>query len=226
VWLARSERADVYLSGGVAAIRRGGAETVVQSLTDRSWDDIVDEWAGEAVRTSWRIWLGGSLCRLLRVEPIPGVRTIEEAEAVVARLASENGQSLEARLALWSARRPWIACCSPAGFADGVMSVADKHRISLVSIRPWWSSVVASPMNGVACCDDESISSWHTDKQGQVVKCSTALVDEGRQTQALQRMRVSGPLQAFRLDLRAPSAAGTNGFSAIPIQERGHAVAS
>ncbi|WP_157275330.1 hypothetical protein [Pelomonas sp. Root1444] len=105
------------------------------------------------------------------------------------------------------------------------MSVADKHRIDLVSIRPWWSSVPAGSMNGVACFDDESISSWHTDKRAQVVKCSTLLVDEGRQAQALQRMRVSEQLQAYRLDLNASVATGTVGFSAIPIQEGDHAVA-
>ncbi|MFG6488761.1 hypothetical protein ACG04R_18900 [Roseateles sp. BYS78W] len=226
MWWARSESVDVYLSGGVAAIRRRGVDTLVESLAARSRDDLLAEWAATVPRAYWRVWLGGSLCRLKRVDAVLGVRTIEEAEAVIGRLASDSGQAMEARLALWSRKRPWVACCSPAGFVESLMSLADKHRINLQSIRPWWSSVSTDRASGVACCDNESISAWSTDKKARVLRCSTSLVEEGRQAQALRRMRVAEPLRAYRLDLQSPVATGKAGFSVTSLDEDADAAAS
>jgi hypothetical protein len=106
------------------------------------------------------------------------------------------------------------------------MSFADKHRINVQSIRPWWSSVSAGRTAGVACCDGESISSWSTDEKARVLKCSTLLVEQDRQAQALQRMRVSESLRAYRLNLQVPVARGKAGFSVTSLDEDADAAAS
>src|SRR5436853_538677 len=76
VLLAKSEIADLYLSGRTLATRANG-NVLLHPLAE-DWAASLRACLAEMPKRRWRIWLGGSRCELHLCEPISGVRSIEE----------------------------------------------------------------------------------------------------------------------------------------------------
>lgn len=220
MWWARSEVGDVYLSGGSLALRVGREPAQRRGVEQGDWKLALNEALAEHPGLRWRVWLGGRLCALHGVEPIEGIRQIEEAEAAVAALVSSEGAPVEARLAVWSASdaRTWIAACLPAGLPGECEQVVRSHGGRLASLRPWWVAAPSVLGASAAVCDDEAIHYWRSDERGHV-DAGSFFVPEAARPAALQRLQVAGPLPGWRLDLAGPVAGRQAGFLIQPLSE-------
>lgn len=221
MWWARSEVVDVYLSGCTFAVRSGLAAPEVQAINDGDWHTLLQAAIAERPRQRWRVWLGGRLCSLHRVEPIDGVRNIEEAEAALSALLSAEGAPVCARMATWSpgGGATWVAACMPQALPAELAGLVQADGGQLLSVRPWWAAPSAPSATSVAMCDDESVSYWRSDGRGRVTAAASFGASADTRAATLQRLQVSGPLEAWRLDLRATAEAARPGFAIVPLTE-------
>jgi hypothetical protein len=203
VWSAKSEFADLYLSGRTLAVRANG-QVALHPLGD-DWMASTQATLSEWPKRRWRIWLGGRRCGLHLCEPIEGIRNIEEAEAAVAASLSQDGRPMSVRLATWpAAARPWLALATEAGLVDGLMSVVAGGSGKVHSLQPWWTMVAAQDLSGAAMCDDEAITYWRQSEAGSFLAAATLWTAPEQQPATLQRLRIGGALVARRLEMEAP----------------------
>jgi len=228
VWSARSEALSLYLSGRTMCIGGHGVEPLRCDLAaEEEWRDVLGDWLARHPRRTWRVALGGGRCSLHWLEPIPGTRSIEEAEAAVAASLGSGSMPVDARLATWSRRgaAPWLAACMPAGLAQELHAMVQAHG-RLAALAPWWELVgTTSGLPHAAMCDDESVTYWRSDSRGAVSAAGTLMAPPPAQAGILQRLRVGGPLPRWRLD----PAAWERGDAAFVKEEgtdaaAGHAV--
>lgn len=221
MWSARSEIADIYLSGKTLAIRADVAFSLLPLAED--WAPALKAGLAEWPKRRWRIWLGGRRCGLHLCEPIPGIRTIEEAEAALGASLSLVGVGLAARLATWSTKGPWLALATEEGLIERLMSTVEEGGGRVHSVRPWWTMLSGGGSPDAAMCDDEAITYWRV-KQGVVASAATLWVGEDQQPSSLQRLRVGGALKAWRLTLEAPTGRA-DGIAPFAIDEGADAAA-
>jgi hypothetical protein len=188
------------------AIAGRGIDLQRQELPeDGDWRGLWAAWLSRHPKRRWHVRLGGRLCSLQWLEPIPGTRSIEEAEAAVSASLSAGAVPMQARLAQWSPRatRPWVAACTPSGLVDELCTLL-KGSGRLLSLHPWWHEVSSpSGISGVAVRDDESVTYWRCDASGAISAAGTLLALPPAQAAVLQRLKVGGPLNPWRLDLAA-----------------------
>jgi hypothetical protein len=200
---------------------RGGGEVHVQPLQAGDWQAPLRSWLATRERRRWRVWLGGRRCKLHLVEPIAGVRSIEEAEAVLGASLSENGQPVAAHLAVWSPRggESWVTSTVAANLVDELADVLASRQGRLATVRPWWTAAKPLLRNAVMC-DEEAVSYWRSDERGQITSAATVIADRSAQLARLQRLRVTGQLDGWRLALRAnPAGHAAGGFAIDPLEE-------
>lgn len=222
---AKSELLDIYLSGSVLALREGG-EVIVQSIEGGNWQLPLEAMLADRSRKRWRVWVGGRQCRLHLVDPIPGIKSIEEAELALSASLSTSDAAVTARLAIWSPNSnvPWVTAAVPTNVAQEVPNMLERAQGRLVSLRPWWTAVSGSQLANAAMCDDEAISYWRSDAKGRLIAAATIISPHAAQIAPLQRLRVSGPLSGWRLALQSPEDGGTvaPGFTIQPLEEADH----
>lgn len=222
MWWAKSEPVDLYLSGGTLALREGSRVSVLPVEGD-DWASGLAGWLTDRPGRRWRVWLGGRQCRLHVVEPIPGIRTIEEAELALSASLSSVNSAVTARLAVWAPRgeQPWVTATIPASLISAMTGMLKSSQGHLVSLRPWWTVARGAELLNAAMCDDEAIHYWRSDGKGRVIAAATVFAAPAAQVAPLQRLRVSGPLTAHRLDLQAAevSVATARGFAIQPLEE-------
>lgn len=224
MWLAKSEIADIYLSGKTLAIRANGGGVALYPVGE-DWVSPLQAGLAEWPKRRWRIWLGGRRCGLHLCEPIAGVHSIEEAEAALGASLSLDGRAMAVRLATWPAvARPWLALATEAGLIERLMSVVEEREGHVHSARPWWTMLGGGDLTGVAMCDDEAITYWRVNEQGAFTSAATLWAAEGQQAAALQRLRVGGALKAWRLALDTP-AGHAQGIAVLPLDESADAAA-
>lgn len=226
MWWARSEVVDVYLSGSRLVLRAGGGPAESIAIEAGDWraavSAVVADWPGRR----WRLGLGGRLCTLHSVEPIAGIKHIEEAETALSALLGSAEVPAHVRLAVWSPRgtAPWMAACLPAELPGTCLELIEASKGKLVSLRPWWAAARAPEPRAAAMCDDEAITYWRTDAQGNVTAGSLLVAQQGEGNAlraTLQRLRVNCPLPAWQLawDAAPPQ---NGGFAAQALQEVAH----
>lgn len=206
MWSARSEAVRLYLSGGTIAIAGRGLDLQRQQLSDvDQWRRVLNDWLIQHPGCAWRVSLGGRLCSLQWLEPIPGTCSIEEAEVAMSASLSVGSMPLQARLARWSrsGTAPWVAACTPLGLVDELCDMLTM-RGRLQSLHAWWHDVPCpSGTAGAAFRDDEAVTYWRYDASGAVSAAGTLLALPPAQPAVLQRLQVAGPLHRWRLDLAA-----------------------
>jgi hypothetical protein len=211
VWSAKSEIADLYLSGRTLATRAND-KVLLHPLVEDDWLRSLQAGLSEWPKRRWRIWLGGHRCGLHLCEPIAGVRSVEEAEAALGASLSAEGRAVSVRLATWSiASRPWLALATEAGLVDGLMSVVAGSAGHVHSLRPWWTMVKGGDLSDAAMCDDETITYWRQGEPGTFSAAATLWSVREQQPATLQRLRIGGALAARRLEMEVPSER-TKGF--------------
>lgn len=221
MWWGRSRTGDIYLSGRTLAVRADG-EVRVEPITDEDWRVRLAAAFAEQPKWRWRVWLGGSRCALHAVDPMTGLRGIEEAEIALGASLSAGEAAAEARLATWPQPKdsPWIVGTTPAGLVRDLAAMAESADASLASIRPWWSAHAVPKGEGAAFCDAESISYWRVDANGRIGAAATLSVSEPSTTQTLRRLRAGGALGAWRLDVHLAHA--KTGFVSAAMEEEAH----
>jgi len=217
VWSAKSEIADLYLSGRTFATRTNG-QVLLHPLTE-DWMTSLQSGLSDWPKRCWRIWLGGRRCGLHLCEPIEGVRSIEEAETALGASLSVDARAMEVRLATWStAPRPWLAMATEVGLIDGLMSVVADSAGSVCGVRPWWTMVSTGDLSDAAMCDDETITYWRQSEPGIFSTAATLWAVREQQPATLQRLRIGGALTARRLEMEA-SFEQTPGFVVSLLNE-------
>lgn len=227
MWWARSEVVDVYLSGSTLALRDGRAPVQQRAVEQGDWKAALQAVLASHPSRRWRLWLGGRLCALRSVEPIDGIRQIEEAEAAVAALLSAQGPPVDVRLAVWSASvgGTWVAAAMPAGLPADCEQMVTASGGTLSSLRPWWVAFSSALGPDAAVFDDEALHYWRSGETGQVTGAGGFVATGQARTQALQRLRVAGPLPAWRLELTGHEAEMRAGFAVHPFNEDADAAA-
>lgn len=219
---AGSETGDLYLSGSTLARREAGAVTVhvIESDWRTAPDALFAELAASPLKL-WRVWLGGRCFKLQAVEPIEGVRSIEEAEAALAALLSPVGEPIQVRLAVWPAPRGalWVAGCTPAGLPEILTGAARDAARRILSIRPWWMAPRLPASSAMAWCDDEAVSYYRCDAQGWPVAAGSLQPQRAARPATLRRLRATGRLDVFELDLHQPMSPAQAGFGVRPLVE-------
>lgn len=204
MWSAKSEIADLYLSGRTLATRANG-EVLLHPLGE-DWMASLQAGLSDWPKRRWRIWLGGRRCGLQLCEPIEGVRSIEEAEAALSASLSVDARAVSVRLATWpTAPSPWLAMTTEAGLVDGLTSVVASSAGNVHSVRPWWTMVTDGDLSDAAMCDDETITYWRQSERGSFSAAATLWAVQEQQPATLQRLRIGGVLTARRLEMEAPS---------------------
>lgn len=228
MWWGRSEVVDVYLSGSTFAVRQGTAAPEVQAIGDDDWQSPLQAALTAQPGRRWRAWLGGRQCSLHRVEPIAGVRSIEEAEAALSALLSTGSAPVNARLATWSppSDGAWVAACVPAALPGALQALVAAHGGRLAGLQPWWAARPQAVADNAAMCDDEVISYWRSDGRGRVSAAASLAIPVDARAPTLARLRVGGPLDAWRLSFDAPMQKAQPGFAIVQLTERADAAAS
>lgn len=207
MWWARSEVLDVYWSSSQLVLRDGAAPVHREPVQGDDWQSALQLVLAQRPRRRWRLWLGGRLCALHAVEPIEGIRHIEEAEAAVAALLGTSAVPVDVRLALWSARAkgPWLSLSSPAGLAAQCEQLMKDSGAKLASLRPWWLHFAARLGPDAVVLDDEAVHYWRCSSPA-LATAGSVVAPEPQRHQLLQRLRVAGPLPGWRLCGLGPEA--------------------
>lgn len=222
MWWARSEVGDLYWSGSTLA-RRVGARVEQRAHSGMDVTPL-KEWLADApAGKRWRVWLGGRACSLQAVEPIDGVRSIEEAEAALGAVLAQGQEPVAARLAVWPAPAGalWVAGCTPAGLLETLTDAFGSAGCRCLSIRPWWAAPGLANPRDAAWCDDEVISYWRGDDRGSPSAAGTWPAITSQRAPTLRRLRATGALEVYQLDLDTVRPCGQPGFAANPLLEEG-----
>ena len=218
MWSAKSDIADIYLSGKTLAIRANDSLTL--DLLGDDWVSPLQSSLAELPNRRWRVWLGGRRCGLHLCDPIGGVRNIEEAETALGASLSLDGRAVSVRLASWAAASgPWSALTTEIGLIERLMSTMEECAGHVQSVRPWWTMLSGGDSTGVAMCDDEAITYWRVNEQGVVTSAATLWAAEDQQPASLQRLRVGGALKAWRLALDASAGLAQVLVAPLPDEE-------
>jgi hypothetical protein len=137
---------DVYLGTRAFAACRG--QNVLAAQATASLEESIDRWAGwlgeEAAPRRLNLWLSGSLCRPMLLQPVQGLKTADEWQRVAqAIVASHTG--LTAPCEVWVERRRGPQARMAAAVERTVlqrlldtMQHANRGRARATRIAPWW----------------------------------------------------------------------------------------
>ncbi|WP_343997073.1 hypothetical protein, partial [Ideonella azotifigens] len=119
---------------------RVDGEVRVEPITEEDWRAKLAQGLADRPQRRWRVWLGGNRCALHSVDPVVGLRSIEEAEIALSASLGHGDAAVEARLATWPQPKdsPWIVGTTPAGLVGDLAAMAASADASLASVRPWW----------------------------------------------------------------------------------------
>lgn len=226
---ARSDRADIYLSGRSVAIRTKERHLLhgrqASMSLEHSLHAVIADLGPRSL--AFRVWVGGSLCRLGMEPAILGANSIEDAEAALDALSqARNGKVLFAhRLGRWpQSTKSWLAAAVQRELVSVVQRSLGDMGHGLVSVKPWWSAVKDAHAGDAAMVDDESITVWRY-SSGQVTQAMTIspVSDSPQRAGVIQRLEATGSLRCWQLDpaRRANTAVGLD----IKVWEGAHAVA-
>jgi hypothetical protein len=153
---ARSDIAEVYVGSSETAVATGvgrGGTTNWQAC--RSSAEGCD-WAFALLqpgrrhmpRRPVRVWFSGALARPFVVRPVAGLRRRSEALKVATRLGLETGLTgaLEIWLDHWHPDRMALAVAVERDVLCALESAAQRNRLKVVSLQPWWASALASSL--------------------------------------------------------------------------------
>ena len=126
----------------------------------------------------------------------------------------------------WGVGMPGGACRLPATLAAELTELVKASGGRVLSLQPWWAGTSAPAMVSTAMCDDESISYWRCDGRGRVTAAATFAASADTRTATLQRLRVSGPLDAWCLDIHTAVGPARPGFAVVSLTEGSDATAA
>lgn len=205
MWSAKSEVADLYLSGQMLAWRVAGGQ-VQSSPLGEDWIESLHAALAAWPKRRWRLWLGGRRCGLHLCEPIAGIGNIEEAEAALGASLGLDGRPASVRLATWpAAPHRWVALVTEPGLVDGLASAVQATGGKVQSVRPWWTTLTEGGLAAAAMCDDEAITYWRQEESGAFAAAATLWSAPDQQPATLQRLSIGGAISVRRLSLQAPS---------------------
>ena len=89
-----------------------------------------------------RVWLSGALARPFVVEAVAGLKSLVEAQALAAAMASD-ATGLEGECEVWLSALPRndraLAVAMTLPLHQAIVSAARQARVTLACIRPWWA---------------------------------------------------------------------------------------
>jgi hypothetical protein len=140
VYLSRHEVAMVTSDG---TLWRQDVDTLEAGLRT-----LVDRLSEAKSARSVRVWLGGALCRPVRVAPIANVRSRQERDRLwQLAVVSESGLPAPCRVQV-----------DALGAASAVAAVVEEHTLGAIarafaarhvrvaSVRPWWAQALAAAL--------------------------------------------------------------------------------
>jgi hypothetical protein len=155
LWV-RSRRVEIYL--GETLIGCKGLDGA-----DDRWLDVANVEAAVAQLHEWvsavqapvraRVWLGSALARPLILPGDCGARNAEEAKVLASVTAGDvTGQEgdLKVWTARWRAGRPTLCVAIPRSVLVALQtpaSAAERCRLRVDSVRPWWNQVLDVVLN-------------------------------------------------------------------------------
>ena len=113
-------------------------------------------------RRAVRVWVSGALARPFVVEPVSGLRSVAEAQALAesaAPGATGLGGPCVVRLESIPIERAAIATAVERRVVDALVSVLRQGKLTVRSIRPWWAYGLAEVArhqrhSQMVCLDD------------------------------------------------------------------------
>jgi hypothetical protein len=133
----------------------GGLGALLRSRR-RRW-----RWPAEGVR----YWLSSSLCRPFVMQPVAGLKSWKEAQALADGLAPAETALVadcEVRLEEWPGVCTVLALAVERITLDRLHSAAEAHGLVVGSIRPWWTRAVRAARHGT----DSRELLWSEDTDG------------------------------------------------------------
>jgi len=146
VWSAGPERWSLYLGTGLSGLARDGSAP--------EWlphADVAEAFLGRAKHVaqssrSWRrphlaVWLSGDLARPFLMQPVEGMTSLSEAEALAGAQASgaTGIQASSVWLEAVPQRWPSMVVAMPADCRRRILGSAKELGVHVASIRPWWA---------------------------------------------------------------------------------------
>jgi hypothetical protein len=152
------ERVVVWAGRG-GAVRFEGGEGLVPQLA-RCLAETKSQWRWFD-RRAVRVWLSGALARPFVVEPVGGLRSIAEAQAL-AKSAAPGATGLAGpcvvQLESIPIERAAIATAVERRVVDALLSALRQSKLTAHSIRPWWAHALAARrrrrQTQMVCLDD------------------------------------------------------------------------
>lgn len=151
LWTVYLGRADAWLRSPDGALRHLDAGTLSQEhvssiiplpLIEALWAELSQAPRGRWQSLRLRVLLSGELARPFIVGPAAGLKHWSEAQQLaeaMAPMASQLAQPCAVCLDQWPETKAAVATATPSGLIEALTLGARMHRITLTSVRPWWT---------------------------------------------------------------------------------------
>lgn len=147
MWLVGSRPVDVFL--GQTRVGLCQAEAGITWVDLERPDDgarvVAEQVAAAGGRRRARVWISGAAARPFIAGPIAGIRRWSELKRVLEAMAPD-ATGLEEPCEVWSDGDVTVASCLAVAIPTALLltlnAEAQKCRVTLRSIRPWWCAVL------------------------------------------------------------------------------------
>jgi hypothetical protein len=102
-----------------------------------------------ARRPALSVWLSGAWARPFVLDPVPGLKTRDEADAVAQSLAAERlglARTQVVWLDAWHPERACMAVAADTQMLHRLHALATEQEWRLRGVRPWWSAALNSAL--------------------------------------------------------------------------------
>jgi hypothetical protein len=192
---------ELYVGERLVAWARVGGTEIFDDAA--GWVPALERCLKEVVRQQQRfsrssatVWLSGALARPFLVEPVAGLKSFEEAQAV-ATSAAAAATGLEGPCAVqlegMPTHQPTLATAVGQALVDQLLAALKQHGTGLVSLRPWWCRAMNHqlqriPDTALICVNEPGVATL-LGASGTVPTVATTLVPRPEPDQTLAMMR-------------------------------------
>lgn len=159
MWLGKSKRrsATLWLDGRQIALLDGDDAPIRRESVSDCEEGVrtLEAWIRPLRGAKLRLWLGGDVCRLVRVPAMRGARDAAEAQAAADLWLREQGVADEGWVFRLAESAPDLEHWRGTLTRRELMNAGARslHR-RLLAMRPWWAWALASLAESVAGASD------------------------------------------------------------------------